>query len=143
MSDDPPEQNPQSGGPGAGGALATYSLGAGVPTAPDARDIRVDPSKLLEVASVIETQANQLQDKLRAQLEALRIEPPSQDVVSIHAVEAWNNVIVDGEESYERRVRAYVQGLRSLVEQLRAASAEYEGSEDERAESFGDRVPGA
>ncbi|TQJ03592.1 hypothetical protein [Amycolatopsis cihanbeyliensis] len=142
MSDNPSGKDQQPDGSG-GGALAAYSLGAGVPTAPDARDIRVDPSRLLEVAAVIETQANQLQDKVRAQLEALRIEPPSQDVVSIHAVEAWNNVIVDGEESYERRVRSYVQGLRSLVEQLRAASAEYEGSEDERAESFGDRVPGA
>ncbi|SFA76169.1 PE family protein [Amycolatopsis marina] len=127
-----------------GSALSTYALGASVPAVPGARDIQVEPDKLLEVAGVLEAQANELQDRVRAQLGALRIAPPSEDIVSRNAIEAWNSVVVDGEESYEGRVRAYIEGLRVLVEQLRAASAAYEAGEDDKAESFGDRRdPGA
>ncbi|WP_116046170.1 PE domain-containing protein [Amycolatopsis palatopharyngis] len=127
-----------------GSALSTYALGASAPVVPGARDIQVEPGKLLEVAGVLEEQANELQDRVRAQLGALRIAPPSEDIVSKNAIEAWNSVVVDGEESYEARVRAYIEGLRALVEQLRAASAAYETGEDDKAASFGDRHdPGA
>jgi hypothetical protein len=125
-------------------ALSTYALSASVPSVPGARDIQVEPGKLLEVAGVIEEQVNQLRDRVSAQLGSLRIAPPSEDIVSTNAVQAWNSVVVDGEESYDSRVRAYIEGLRVLVEQLRAASAAYETGEDDKAETFGDRqVPGS
>jgi hypothetical protein len=125
-------------------ALSTYALGARVPSVPGARDIQVEPGKLLEVAGVIEEQVNQLRDRVSAQLGSLRIAPPSDDIVSTSAVQAWNSVVVDGEESYDSRVRAYIEGLRVLVEQLRAAGAAYETGEDDKAETFGGRqVPGA
>lgn len=125
-------------------ALSTYAWGASVPAVPGARDIQVEPGKLLEVAGVIEEQANQLQNRVSAQLGSLRIAPPSQDIVSTNAVEAWNSVVIDGEESYGSRVWAYIVGLRDLVQQLRAASAAYETGEDDKAETFGGRqVPGA
>ncbi|SFP77329.1 PE family protein [Amycolatopsis arida] len=124
---------------GGSSAPVPFPLGGAVPEAPAVRDIQVDPGRVLDVAKVIEEQANALQDRLRAQLGALRVEPPSEDIVSVHAVQAWNAITVDGEQSYESRVRAYLEGLRELVAQLRAASEQYTASEREKAESFGDR----
>lgn len=103
------------------------------------RDIQVSPDNILDVARVIEEQAGLLQEKIASHLAALRIPAPSQDIVSEHAVAGWNEVIGGGEHSYEYRVRAYVQGLRDLAEQLREAGDKYRVSEQEKAAAFGDR----
>ncbi|EHR53714.1 hypothetical protein SacmaDRAFT_5598 [Saccharomonospora marina XMU15] len=121
---------------GSGGGT---QLAASVPPVPGVADLRVAPDQILAVAKVIEEQAAALQRELAQRLAALRIPPPSQDVVSTHAVQAWNQVIAGGEGSYEQRVRSYVRQLRDLAEQLRAASAEYGVSEEEKAAAFGDR----
>lgn len=113
--------------------------GAGVPGVPEAYDIEVAPDKIVEVASVLDEQAGVLQRQLAQHLAALRIPPPSEDIVSTHAVEAWNHVIADGDGSYERRVRAYVEELRDLAEQLRDAARRYGVNEDEQAAALGDR----
>jgi uncharacterized protein YukE len=114
-------------------------LASSVPAVPPARDIEVAPERILDVAAVIDEQASALQRKLAEKLAALRIPPPSQDIVSTHAIEAWNEVIAGGEDSYERRVRAYVQELRELAGQLRSAAETYRLGEDEKAAAFGDR----
>ncbi|WP_199429319.1 hypothetical protein [Qaidamihabitans albus] len=114
-------------------------LAAAVPGVPDARDIQVSPDNILDVARVIDEQAGLLQEKIAGHLAALRIPPPAADVVSTNATEAWNVLVAGGPGSYEQRVRAYVQGLRDLAEQLRTASETYRVSEEQKAESFGDR----
>ncbi|TWE14180.1 hypothetical protein [Prauserella muralis] len=121
------------------GGAGVSALASSVPAVPAARDIEIAPDKVLDVASIIEDQAEELQRKLAEHLGALRIQPPSEDTVSTHAVQAWNQVVAGGEGSYERRVRAYVQGLRDLAGQLREASKRYQLSEQEKAEAFGDR----
>ncbi|NIJ14932.1 hypothetical protein FHU38_005340 [Saccharomonospora amisosensis] len=121
------------------GSAADTQLAASVPPVPGAADLRVAPDQILAVAKVIEEQAASLQRELAQRLEALRIPSPSQDIVSTHAVAAWNEVIAGGEGSYEQRVRSYVRQLRGLAERLRAASAEYGASEEEKAAAFGDR----
>ena len=116
-----------------------HALDGSVPTVPSAADIEVDPDQVAAVAKVIEDQANALQDNLRDRLGQLHIDTPSNDVVSTHAVEAWNKLISDGEGSYEQRVRAYVTGLRDLARQLRGAGDRYAEGEQEKADSLGDR----
>lgn len=122
------------GTPGAGDSgSADVSFGADVPTVPGADGFEVAPEKLTEVADIISGQADALGEKVRRELGALRIESPSADIVSTHAVRGWNSVIVDGDESYYGRVRGYVDRLHGLAEQLRAAGAEYEASDHDKA----------
>lgn len=118
--------------PGAGGS-ADVSSGADVPTVPGADGFEVEPEKLTEVADIISGQADALGEQARRELDALRIESPSTDIVSRHAVQGWNSVIVDGADSYYGRVQSYVDRLRGLAEQLRAAGAEYEASDHDKA----------
>jgi uncharacterized protein YukE len=116
-----------------------HELTSLVPTAPGVADIKVDPANLLDVAKVVEDQANALQDKLRLKLGELHIDTPSADVISTASVESWNALISDGDQAYAQRVRAYVQSLRDLVQQLRTASERYTVSEEDKAAHFGDR----
>ncbi|SDX22631.1 Uncharacterized conserved protein YukE [Amycolatopsis xylanica] len=121
------------------GTTAVHELGSTVPTVPGMADIQVDPDKLLAVAKIVEDQANALQDKLRERLGELHIDAPSDDAISTYATKAWNSLVSDGDQSYAKRVRSYVQGLRDLVEQLREAAKRYKLDEDEKTAAFGDR----
>ncbi|QWF80820.1 type VII secretion target [Amycolatopsis sp. CA-230715] len=114
-------------------------LGTAVPRVPGMKDIDVDPDQVLEVAKIVEDQANALQARLTVHLDALHIDPPAQDVVSGAAVSAWNQLVADGDASYAKRVREYVQNLRDLAGQLRDASHKYVASDEEKAESLRDR----
>jgi 3-oxoacyl-ACP reductase-like protein len=115
------------------------SVAQPVPSAPGVADIQVDPSKLLDVAKIVEDQANALQDKLRLSLGQLHIDTPSSDTISTVSVDSWNALISDDEQSYAKRVLAYVEGLRALVQQLRVASGTYSLSEEDKAAHFEDR----
>ncbi len=114
-------------------------LATAVPVPPSVADIRVDPSKLLEVAKIVEQQVDALQDKLLTRLDQLRIDTPANDTVSTHATSVWNELVADGDASYAAQVKAYVAGLRGLVKQLRAAAKDYKTSEADKAAAFGDR----
>jgi uncharacterized protein YukE len=118
---------------------AQSQLPSTVPTAPGVADITVDPSKLLDVAKVVEDQANALQDRLRLSIGQLHIDTPSSDTISTASIDSWNALISDGDQSYARRVLAYVEGLRALVQQLRVASGTYTTSEADKAAHFEDR----
>jgi hypothetical protein len=117
----------------------SYDLSAAVPVAPAAADVLVRPDKLLDVARIVEEQANALEDQLITRLDQLRIDAPSADVISTQSVEAWNSLIADGDRSYAGQVREYVAGLKRLVSQLREAAKDYKAGEDEKAAVFGDR----
>jgi hypothetical protein len=121
------------------GTTHTRELPSGVPVAPGVADITVDPGKVLEVAKVVEEQADALEDKLLTRLGQLRIDAPSADIVSTKATEAWNSLIAEGDESYAAQVRAYVNNLRLLVGQLRTAAKDYKTSDEDKAAHFGDR----
>lgn len=114
-------------------------LGTAVPQVPGVKDIDVEPDRVLEVAKVVEEQADALQARLAVHLDALHIDPPAQDVVSGAAVSAWNELVADGDASYAKRVREYVQNLRNLAGQLRDASDRYVASDEEKAKSLRDR----
>lgn len=112
---------------------ADVSFDVAVPPVPGAAGFEVAPEKLTEVADVISRQADALGEKIRGSLDALRIESPSADIVSRHAVQGWNALIVADDDSYYCRVLSYVDRLNSLAEQLRAAGAEYEASDHDKA----------
>lgn len=118
------------------------ALSTAVPQVPGIADIRIEPGKLLQVAKIINDQADELDDKLRGKLADLNIEPPAQDVVSATATEAWNRLVARGEGSYAVRVQAYVKNLRDLAAQLREAAKRYHTGDEDNAAAFGDRGAG-
>ena len=85
----------------------SYDLSSAVPVAPAAADVLVHPDKLLDVARIVEEQANALEDQLLTRLGQLRIDAPSADVISTQSVQAWNTLIADGDRSYAGQVREY------------------------------------
>lgn len=117
-------------------------LSTAVPGVPGITDIQVEPDDLLQVAKIINDQADELDDRLRQKLVDLRINAPATDVVSSTAVDAWNRLVASGEGSYAARVQNYVKNLRDLASQLRNAAAQYQTSEEEKAAAFGDRGVG-
>lgn len=121
------------------GSSKVGDLASAVPVPPSVADIRVDPSKLLEVAKIVEQQVDALQDKLLTRLDQLRIDTPANDTVSVHATSVWNELVADGDTSYAAQVKAYIAGLRGLVKQLRTAAKEYKTSDADKADAFGDR----
>jgi uncharacterized protein YukE len=121
------------------GTAQAHELASAVPAAPGVADIKVDPAKLLDVAKVVEDQANALQDKLRLALGELHIDTPSADTISVASFQSWNALVSDGDQSYVNSVRTYVQRLRDLVDQLRTAAEKYRLSEEDKAAYFGDR----
>jgi uncharacterized protein YukE len=118
------------------------ALSTAVPGVPGIADIRVEPGNLLQVAKIINDQADELDDKLRGKLADLNIEAPAQDVVSATAAEAWNRLVARGEGSYAVRVQAYVKNLRDLAAQLREAAKHYHNGDEDKAAAFGDRGVG-
>lgn len=118
------------------------ALSTAVPGVPGIADIKVEPGNLLQVARIINDQADELEDKLRGKLTDLIIDPPAGDVVSATATDAWNRLVARGEGSYAARVRAYVKNLRDLATQLREAAKHYDAGEEDKAAAFGDRGAG-
>lgn len=122
--------------------VSTSALSTAVPGVPGAMDIRVEPDKVLQVAKIINDQADALNDRVRQLLVELNIDPPADDLTSATAVDAWNRLVARGEGSYAQRVQNYIEQLRHLAGQLRTAAATYEKGEDEKIAAFGDRRAG-
>lgn len=114
------------------------------PSVPSAGDVDVAPDKVADAARIIEAQAEALDRKLSEQLGALQITPPAEDIVSKHAVEAWNDVVSGPEDSYAAHARTYASDLRSLATQLRKAGETYSESDEEKADGLrgGHGLPG-
>lgn len=110
-----------------------------VPEIPGGVSIEVEPSKVRAAADVVATQVELLESKLSEFGPALRITAPAEDQVSVHAVEAWNAAVADGDTSYIARVQEYLRGLQLLAVQLRAAADQYEGTDCDSAETFSGR----
>ncbi|QRP46290.1 hypothetical protein [Amycolatopsis sp. FDAARGOS 1241] len=121
------------------GSTPLSDLASSVPSAPGVADLIVAPEKVLDVARVVEEQADALEDKLLTRLGELRIDTPSADTVSVNSVAAWNMIVAEGEGSYAGEARAYVANLRRLVAQLRDAAQKYHVNDQEQAAAFGDR----
>lgn len=107
-----------------------------VPKVPGGIGIEVEPSRVRAAAEIVAEQVAVLERRLAEVAPALRIKPPAQDAVSVHAAEAWNAAVADGEDGYLARVQEYLRGLQLLAVQLRAAADQYERDDSESENSF-------
>lgn len=105
---------------------------------PGGAGFEVSPDKLIAAAKIIEAQANTLADRLIDAVGSVRIDAPAQDVVSVHATEAWNALVIDSDDACLNRVRVYLDGLRRLATRLRAAASQYDQGEEAALAGFAD-----
>lgn len=96
----------------------------------------VTKDNVLAAARIIETQADALFEQWKGAKEELRIEPPGDDDVSTRIAPAWNDRLVDDDDSYAERIGAYVLGLRKLAVQLGDTAKSYGYTEDEIEAAF-------
>jgi hypothetical protein len=97
----------------------------------------VTKDNVLAAARIIESQADQLQDSLSSARDELRVRPPGTDDVSVRMTAAWNDLLVEDDDSYRSRINDYVVGLRRLSVQLGDTARDYGYTEDEIAAAFG------
>jgi hypothetical protein len=97
----------------------------------------VTKDNVLAAGRIIESQADALQKVWRERRHDLRIQPPGTDDVSVRMAKAWNEVLVDNDDSYDTRIRDYVLGLKKLAVQLGDAAKTYGFTEDQIATAFG------
>lgn len=107
---------------------ASQALGSGTFT--------VHKGNVLAAARIIDTQADKLFKQLRRSKEQLRIDPPGGDDVSTRIAPAWNDRLVDDEDSYAERIGQYVLGLRKLAVQLADTAKAYGYSEEQIEAAF-------
>jgi hypothetical protein len=96
----------------------------------------VSKDNVLAAGRIVESQAEALRDRLKDADRELRVDPPGGDDVSIRIAPAWNDRLVDDDDSYSHRVRDYVTGLKKLAVQLADTAKSYGYSEDEIAAAF-------
>ncbi|WP_043661495.1 hypothetical protein [Thermocrispum municipale] len=101
--------------------------------------VRIEPDQILQAAKVVVEQADALSEALLRHGPLMRVGAPSQNAISKAVAEAWNDAVVDGEDSHLARAKEYLYTLRQLQQQLRQAAERYQLDDDEIAETFGER----
>jgi len=96
----------------------------------------VNQHNVLAAARIIETQADALFDRWKLNKRDLRVEPPGSDDVSTRIAPAWNDRLVDDDDSYARRVADYITGLRKLAVQLGDTAKAYGYTEEQIEAAF-------
>lgn len=97
----------------------------------------VNRDNVLAAGRIIESQADALQHLWMEHSRALRIDPPGDDSVSGAMSLAWNDVLVNNDDSYRNRIKDYIFSLRKLAVQLGDTAKAYGYSEDEISAAFG------
>lgn len=110
-------------------ALATRGITSGTFT--------VNRDNVLAAGRIIESQANALERIWRDNVKDLRIQPPGTDDVSVAMAKAWNDRLVQDDDSYSTRIHDYIVGLKKLAVQLGDTAKSYGYSEDEISAAFG------
>lgn len=96
----------------------------------------VNQDNVLAAARIIDTQADVLFKLWRQCKRDLQIEPPGGDDVSTRIAPAWNDRLIDDDDSYARRIADYVLGLRKLAVQLGDTAKAYGYSEEQIEAAF-------
>jgi hypothetical protein len=99
--------------------------------------ITVNHDTVLQVGKVIQDQWQQLNDITRPKLNGLRVASIGDDKVSAAATTAWNAVLSTNNDSYQKRIEQYIDGLKALADNLRAAAQQYGYTEEQITDAFG------
>jgi hypothetical protein len=97
----------------------------------------VNKDNVLAAGRIVESQANALFEIWRGSVADLRINPPGTDDVSIRMAAAWNDRLVQDDDSYSKRIGDYITGLKKLAVQLGDTAKSYGYTEDQISTAFG------
>ncbi|HEY0451586.1 hypothetical protein [Actinophytocola sp.] len=96
----------------------------------------VNQHNVLAAAKIIDSEASTLMGRLQGSQRDLRIEAPGGDDVSTRIAPAWNDRLVDDDDSYAKRILDYIAGLRKLAVQLADTAKAYGYTEDQIETAF-------
>lgn len=96
----------------------------------------VTKDNVLAAAKIIDDHADNLNDLVGSIRQDLWIDPPGEDDVSVRMAAAWNDLLVGNDDSYARRIREYVAGLRKLAVQLGDTARAYGFTEGDISAAF-------
>lgn len=96
----------------------------------------VNQHNVLAAARIIENQADALRDRWKIARKDLYVEAPGNDDVSTRIAPAWNDRLIDDDDSYANRVRDYIAGLKKLAVQLGDTAKAYGYTEDQIEAAF-------
>ncbi len=97
----------------------------------------VNQHNVIAAAKIIETQADALFERLKsAPRRALFVEAPGNDDISQRIAPAWNDRLVEDDDSYANRVRDYIKSLKKLAVQLGDTAKAYGYTEDQIEAAF-------
>ena len=119
------------------GVNAAFAQADGANAALSSGTFTVTRDNVLAAAKIIYIQAESLQVKLEDARRQLRIVPPGDDDVSTRMAAAWNDLLVDDENSYAERIWLYIRGLKNLADQCRESAKAYGYTDDQIAAAFG------
>ncbi|MGW6443955.1 hypothetical protein [Lentzea sp. NPDC055074] len=98
---------------------------------------RVEKDTVLQAGKVVHDQWRLLDDEYKDKAELLRIRTASGDKVTADVVEAWNDRLVINDDSYGNRIKAYIDALKNLSDQLKASAQQYGFTDEEISATFG------
>jgi hypothetical protein len=96
----------------------------------------VNQHNVLAAARIIEAQADALRDRWKTARKDMYVVAPGSDDVSTRIAPAWNDRLIDDDDSYANRVRDYIAGLKKLAVQLGDTAKSYGYTEDEIESAF-------
>jgi hypothetical protein len=96
----------------------------------------VNQHNVLAAARIIESQADALFKKLKASQRDLFVEAPGTDDVSVRIAPAWNDRLLEDDDSYAHRVADYITSLKKLAVQLGDTAKAYGYTEDQIEAAF-------
>ncbi|MFI9006914.1 hypothetical protein ACIGNX_06760 [Actinosynnema sp. NPDC053489] len=117
---------------------AEKRLAATMATGPvSGQKFEVTKETVLQAGKIISDQVDQLARSFRAAYRDLRIRTDGLDTVNADIAAAWNQRLIDHDDSYSSRVEEYIVSLQSLVEQLRGAAEQYGFTDEEVQAAMG------
>ncbi|WP_033428344.1 hypothetical protein [Saccharothrix syringae] len=94
------------------------------------QQFKVTKETVLQAGKLINNQVAELREAYRGAFRDLRVDPRGLDDLNREIAEAWNDRLVENDDSYANNVERYIKSLGGLVDQLRAAAKQY-GHTDE------------
>jgi len=127
----------------AGGAVAgavsafkaASSIMDRISSGPSTQQFHVDKDTVMQAGKVIHDQWLLLSEAYDRTVTKLRIVTMDGKVTS-DVVNAWNDRLVFHDDSYAKRIQAYMKALESLSDQLQASAQQYGFTEDEIKTTF-------
>ncbi|PSL55118.1 hypothetical protein B0I31_10575 [Saccharothrix carnea] len=98
---------------------------------------QVSKETVLDAGKIIQNQVEALWTSYSAAVRDLRVNLNGLDTVNKDIAEAWNERLIDHDDSYSKRVEQYIDSLVGLVEQLRAAAKQYGHTDEDVVAAMG------